>query len=224
MIKQFDWDLGCNLDRQYANQTSAFAAHHSIQGDYMISHAERADLGTSIAYSWMNWYGRLSRKHKYQQPKNWLSYLEPWEEAGRSDARPLDMWQAARMGRHCFQYFCSIPIEETAENAEAAATKTAINNTRKYACLTTMHHFMPIAIGVLFCLALHPILLPLPLWWVSWMTYHWVEPLSTMSSDLDLFRRKRPKIGLDKCEVISKDSLLASLQCFRPTPFSWALH
>ena len=36
--------------------------------------------------------------------------------------------------------------EETAENAWAEGEKAAINNTTKYLCLTTTHHFVPIAI------------------------------------------------------------------------------
>ena len=37
-------------------------------------------------------------------------------------------------------------IEETAENAGAAATKAAVNKSTKYACLTSTHHFVQIAI------------------------------------------------------------------------------
>ena len=69
-----------------------------------------------------------------------------WEEAGRRDAHPSDTLQSACMGRHRSDTYAQSHIAETAENASAAATKAAVNKSTKYACLTAMHHFVPIAI------------------------------------------------------------------------------
>ena len=70
-----------------------------------------------------------------------------WEEARKSDAHPLDTWQAARMGHHHYRYLCPVSYRRNSrEQTGAAATNAAIKKTTKYACLTTMHHFVPIAI------------------------------------------------------------------------------
>ena len=138
------WQLGCYFNRQYANHKSACVPHQLAQEDCMISHAERADLCTSVTHSWMTCYRWPSRKHKYRQPRNRSVYLELM---GRGEMKRRSSLRYAASHLHGTSHtYAQSHIRETVENMGAAAMNAAINKTTKYACLTAMHYFMPIAI------------------------------------------------------------------------------
>ena len=64
----------------------------------------------------------------------------------RLDGATLIPWTRGKLFARNITVYAQFRIRETVENAEAAAMKAAIIKTTKCACLTTTHHFVPIAI------------------------------------------------------------------------------